>query len=304
VVLHVSVVDHANTADLLRCLATLPAACGDVPWRLTVTENVAGTDLGALRAAVPDAGVVVNPRPRGFGANHNTVLRRLVAEDAAPFALVLNDDTELEPGSVAALCAYAQAHPRVGALSPRVVDRGGTPQPVILPYPTWRSEFWAALARFPDPVSLLPLRDGWVSGACLLLRVDALREVGVFDERFFLFYEDTDLCLRLRRGGWDVALCDDARIVHAGHGTVGDPAHGATMEQQVARSQYLYMRKHRGAIAAESLRIAARGARRLRVLKAQLESRRRTDESSREHLQFLRELAAYDPRRPLPHETA
>jgi GT2 family glycosyltransferase len=303
-VLHISVVDHANTADLLRCLATLPAACAGVPWRLTVVENVAGTDVEAVRALAPEAEIVVNPRPRGFGANHNAVVQRLLDDPAGEvaYALVLNDDTELEPGSIATLVDFAAAHPEVAAVAPRVVDREGVAQPVMLPFPTWWSEFQACLARFPDPAGFATLKDGWLNGACLLLRVEALRRVGVFDERFFLFYEDTDLCRRLRSAGWDMAVCPDARIVHAGHGTVGNPEHGALMEQQVVRSQYLYMRKHHGAAAGEALRVAGGAARALRAAKAKREARRHPGDTTQAHAHFLRELAAYDPRRPLPHE--
>lgn len=292
-VLHVSVVDHGRTASLLRCLATLPAACADIPWRLTVVENVAGTDVAPVRAAIPDAEILVNPRPRGFGANHNRVLRPLLEAADVRYALVLNDDTELDPGSVAALVAFADAHPEVGAVAPSVVDGRGIPQPVLEHFPSPWGEFLSSLARYPAPLDPAGGRQGWLNGACLLLRVDALRQVGIFDERFFLFYEDTDLCARLHAAGWRLAVCADARIVHHAHATVGDPAFGSTMELQIVRSQYLYLRKHHGTVIAELLRIATRAGRGVRALKA----RRGGGDAA-----LLRELAGYDARRPLPHE--
>lgn len=302
--LHVCVVDHARVDDLLRCLATLPAACGALPWRLTIVENVAATDLAAVRAAAPQAEVVVNPRPRGFAANHNPPLRRALADPAARYALVLNDDTELPPGSVAALVEHADAHPELGAVAPRAVDRDGVEQLMMQPFPTLGSEFMSALARFPDAATVLRTRDGWLNAACLLLRTEALRGTGLFDERFFLFYEDTDLGLRLRRAGWRLAVLPEVCILHAGHGTVGDPGFGVLMEQQVARSQYLYVRKHHGALAAGALRRAARAARGVRAAKAALEARLKPSAQASEHARFLRELAAYDPRTPLQHEAA
>lgn len=302
-VLHVSVVDHGRVAGLLRCLATLPAACADLPWRLTVIENLAGTDLAAVREVVSQAEIVVNPVPRGYGANHNTVLRRVLDDPAVRYAVVLNDDTELQPSALAALAAYAEAHPRVAAVAPAAVDAQGAVLPVLLHYPTpWR-EFLSSLARYPEPPDPRGDAPGWLNGACLLLRLEALRQVGLFDERFFLFYEDTDLCARLRAAGWEVAVCPGARILHDAHGTVADPAFGSAMEQQVARSQYLYLRKHFGPLRGETVRVATRAARGLRALKAAAAARRHpADPAAARHARLLRDLAAYDQRRPLPHE--
>ncbi len=299
--LHVSIVDHANTADLLRCLATLPAACEGIDWRLSVIENVAATDVSAVRAAVPEAEVLVNPRPLGFGANHNQVLRRLLADPATDHVLVLNDDTELPAGSIAALVRCLDAHPEAGAASPRLVDAEGREQTVLLRFPTVLGEVRAALGR---PGEVGAAGDGWLTGACLLLRVEALRRVGLFDERFFLFYEDTDLSARLRAGGWARIVCGGSRVVHRGHATVGASHFGTTMDRQMARSQYLYVAKHHGALAAETVRRATRAARAARAVKAVAEARRHPGEEAQQHAAFLRELAAYDARRALPHEAA
>jgi N-acetylglucosaminyl-diphospho-decaprenol L-rhamnosyltransferase len=292
--LHISVVDHANTPVLLRCLRSLEAAGTGIDWELTVVENLPGADLDAVRAAAPRARVLANPRPLGFGANHNQALRPLLDRPEVDWALVLNDDTELPPGSLAALLAFAAAHPEAGAISPVLVGEDGREQPVWMPFPTLTTEFLAVLA--PTPVPRGDRRDGWLNGPCLLLRVEALRRVGLFDERFFLFYEDTDLGLRLRDAGWARLVCREVRVLHSGHATTGAAASGLRMEKQVAHSQHLYVAKHHGAAAAALLRHATRAARLLRAAKAAVEARVTRSAEAGEHAAFLRALAAYDVR--------
>jgi N-acetylglucosaminyl-diphospho-decaprenol L-rhamnosyltransferase len=290
---HISVVDHGHPEQAARCLATLAAACQGLEWRATAVENLSGSDTTPVRRGFPDVELRVNPRPLGFGANHNAVLRASVESGAARYVLVLNDDTELDRGAVTALVRFADAHPQLGAVGPAVRTGDGAPENTLLPFPTLLSQLRAALARPPRHAA--PAGRGWLNGACLLLRVGALRRVGLFDERFFMFREDTDLGRRLLRAGLGSAVCAEAGMVHHGHATVAQPSFGSAMERQMVRSQWLYDRRWHGRAYAAAALAATRAARALRAAKAAATGQPRL-------AGLLWELARFDPARPLPHE--
>lgn len=171
----VSIVDHENREVVRACLLTLPAAVEGLTWRATVIDNVSGDgSLDMLAAEFPDVGVVANPVRLGFGANHNQVVRRLLADGSARYLLVLNDDTELAPQAVTRMVAALDRHPDLAAVVPSVVDGNGRPAATRLAYPSVRS--WLRADRFD--ITELPDPEGWLQGSCLLLRVDALRQVG------------------------------------------------------------------------------------------------------------------------------
>lgn len=288
----VSLIAMANPELLRACLASLPGACDGLDWDLHVVDNRAlAACVDEVRRALPGAVVHSNDERLGFGANHNQVLLPAVAQDDARYLLVLNDDVELEPGSVSALVDAADADARLGAAGPSLVGADGTPQFSLQAFPTWRGEVSGALR--PRSVEG-NTGDGWLNGSCLLLRAAALREVGGFDEEFFLFYEDVDLGLRLRRAGWRSAIVPAAGAVHRGHQTVTLPEWGAASARQVQRSRFVYLRKHHGPLAAHVAAHSTRLAYLLRAAKALLER-------ERPHASFLADLARYDPRRaPAP----
>jgi GT2 family glycosyltransferase len=138
----------------------------------------------------------------------------------------------------------------------------------------------------------------------VLLRTEALRQVGTLDERFFIFFEDTDLCERLRWAGWESAVCEKASIVHHGHMTVALASAGSVWEWQMLRSQYLYFCKHRGRLAGLRLSGLVRGALLIRATKALAMSTLNRDRSERETANLLIDLVKYDPWKRLPHEIA
>ena len=218
-----------------------------------------------MLAAAPSASAVRSEGRRGFGANHNLVLHDMLAQDRARYVLVLNDDTELEPGAVTTLVHHADADDSIAALSPQIRDGAGRPEPSQLAWPSLAGE--VLRTAFPRRKPAAAPGTGWLNGACMLLRASALREVGLFDTRFFLFFEDADLCLRIADAGWRVAPCGAASIVHHGHGTILAPELRPDIEEQVLRSRYLFFRKHRGPTAAALVTLLVRGALLMRAAK-------------------------------------
>jgi GT2 family glycosyltransferase len=139
-----------------------------------------------------------------------------------------------------------------------------------------------------------------LNGSCLLVRAEALREVGILDEQFFIFFEDVDLGIRLRRAGWESVACEAATILHHGHQTVSQPGVGGAMEKQMMRSRYLYFRKHLGPVRAGIGSVLIRAALLLRAAKPMACGLFRPAASAQADL--LLGLVRYDPAFPLPHE--
>ena len=219
-----TVVSHGQRDLLADCLAAL--ARDGVP--ALVCENV--PDGSAELARSLGFRAYVNERPRTFAQNQNA----LIAATTEPYALVLNSDVRLDPGSAAALLAHAEAHARCGVAGPRLLESDGGLQRSRRRFPTVggtlvRRTPLRALVRdveaaqpghYLGDVPDAPVECDWMLGACLLLRRRMLEEIGGFDESFPMYGEDIELQYRAQRGGWErwyvpaaVAAHDYQRVV-------------------------------------------------------------------------------------------
>jgi N-acetylglucosaminyl-diphospho-decaprenol L-rhamnosyltransferase len=247
--LSVSIVNTNSRELLLACLESLREEGADV----VVLDNASEDgSADAVRQRFPDVRVLAQDHRAGFGANHNTVVR---ATDGR-YVYVLNEDTTSADWGFRRMVEYMDAHPRVAALGPRIV------------YPDGRRQ--ASAWRFPTPLnSLLSLPSlgkvgmvqshgdasrpvGWVMGAALLLRRSALVEVGLFDEGFFIYSEEVDLQLRLRRAGWEVHFFPAVTVVH--HESQFSAGIPERRINEMWRSRHRYWRKHHSPLGA---RVAA-----------------------------------------------
>ena len=184
--------------NLRQCLASLPTA------HIVVVDN-ASTDGGAAMAHI------VNDTNRGFAAACN----QAISATTEPFLLLLNPDTVNPP--VQQLLDFMEANPDVGACGPRIINPDGSAQVSCRRFPTWWRMALAELGLRRFYYVAHPGRDvEQLMGSCLMLRHAAVEQVGLFDERFFLYFEEVDLCLRLRQAGWHVAYVPDATVTHAG----------------------------------------------------------------------------------------
>lgn len=288
----ISIVSLGRIDQLRGCVSGLAPACAGLAWRLTVVDNSAdGAAVADLLAPLPWATVVRSEGRRGFAANQNLALTPIVEQRRARYVLILNDDTELDPRCVARLVRDGDADGRIGAVSPVIRDGHGTREADTFAWPTLRNQLPRMLLPSLGPPAAHG--TGWLNGAAMLVRSSALEAVGVFDPAFFLFFEETDLCRRMTRAGWTLAVCADASLVHLRHGTTGQHAPSLSIEQQVLRSRYLYVRKHHGAASARTLAGLGRGALALRALKAAALARHRRDADRTPAL--LWQLARYSP---------
>jgi GT2 family glycosyltransferase/SAM-dependent methyltransferase len=298
----VSIVNHENRELLRACLDSIPDACAGLEWHATVIDNASSDgSLEMLADAYPQVGVLANRTRLGFGANHNQVIRRLIARRSAPYILVLNDDTELQPDAVSKMVRMLEHQSGLAAVVPTILDERGRAGPNRQCYPSARSALRHDRGRQHGEN---PSGDGtgWLQGCCLLLRLAALEQVGGFDERFFLFYEDTDLSCRLELAGWGLATCPDATVIHSGHASVFKPGLVDVTPKQGLRSRYLYHSKHLGPRRALAVALLGRGIMLARALKAGAKVILRRDQEARARARALLDLARFNPRKPLPQE--
>jgi N-acetylglucosaminyl-diphospho-decaprenol L-rhamnosyltransferase len=218
-----------NSGELLgRCLTAL----GSEPGEVVVVDN-ASPDRQTARVCAESAHVKLIERARNDG--FATAANAGIAQTGAPWVLLLNPDAWPLGDGVQALVARAQAHERTGAVGPLLVDDRGRPSRSTIrpPLSPAALALWAALPRRATRGYDLwrratrgrradRVRPGeFLQGAALLLRREAFDAVGGFDESFFMYGEDADLCERLRAAGWGLELCSDATFVHLGGGSSG-----------------------------------------------------------------------------------
>jgi len=206
-----SVVSHRQNALVNRLLEDVRRHCaGRV--RVVLTENVADpVPLAAAGDAFP-LQRIANGSVKGFGANHNTAFIHCTT----PYFCVCNPDVSLSADPFAPLLE-ALARPRAAVAGPLVRSPAGSVEDSARRFPTAASLLKKAFVdrRQPDyPVDRGTQDVDWVAGMFMLFRADAYRAVGGFDERYFLYYEDVDLCRRLKAAGGAVLYVPAAEILH------------------------------------------------------------------------------------------
>ncbi|WCM94007.1 glycosyltransferase [Acidovorax sp. NCPPB 2350] len=204
--LAVSVVSHGHGPLVQALLHAMAQRCRASVARVVLTLNVPEAEPAAPEGGWPFVlDIRRNPRPLGFGANHNRALR----DAGEPFVCVLNPDVALLDGDPFPLLREAAAAPGVGCAYPVQVDGRGAPQDAERELPTPAALWRRRVLRRPER------RVDWVNAACLAFPLAAWQAVGGFDEGYFMYCEDVDLCLRLRLKGLSLAKAP-VRVVHAG----------------------------------------------------------------------------------------
>lgn len=229
------IVVNYNTKDkTLACLASLAKAdfSGMSKEIILVDNNSAETIELEAKGAITGLVFVKNPSNVGMGAGNNVGIRRA----SGRYVLVLNPDTEVEPSAIRAMVAYLQEHADTGLVGPKLIYPDGTPQESCYRYPNLvlplvRRTFLGSFAKDYLDYYLLknldltkPQAVDWIMGSCLLIRREVLDRVGLFDERFFMYFEDTDLCRRINNAGFKVVYLPSALVIHH-HGRASAKKH-------------------------------------------------------------------------------
>ena len=224
------VVDH-DAGPLLG--GAVRSILADGAGSVVVVENgAAGSTDAALSAVLddqPSSVRVVRPgRNVGFGAGVNRGLAALAAESSPPeWVLVSNADLEVHPGALDVLRAALESHPAWAMVGPRIFTDTGEVYPSVRNFPTSTDAAGHALLALFKPDNAFTKRykpdapegdvvvpAGWVSGSCFLARRRALEELGGFDEAYFMYAEDMDLCWRAHREGWGIGFAGAAAVTH------------------------------------------------------------------------------------------
>lgn len=245
----------------------------------------------------------------GFGAGNNFGIRAgLEICPTAEFVYILNPDAQVETGSIAALVTYLKTHPKVAIAGSWIYGEDGADHCSAFRFPGLASEFEASVRMGPFTKALkhyvLPLHVpaasgpvGWIVGASMLARTNVLNDIGLFDETFFLYFEETDLCLRAQRVGHEVHFVRESRVCHIGSVSTGMGSWKRTPSYWY-ESRWYYYSKNYGrayAIAATMLNVCGTSLWRLRRL---LERKPNTDAN-----RFVRDMIVHDARalfRPTP----
>jgi N-acetylglucosaminyl-diphospho-decaprenol L-rhamnosyltransferase len=250
--LAVVIVNFNTGAYLERCLASVFARMGDADLDVLVIDN-------ASRDGSHTAAVTTHPRARLIENGTNVFLspawNQGIRETDAPFLLLLNPDAEVWRGTLADLVRIAREHPRVGLVGPMMRDPDGTVYPSGRPFPSMTDAVGHAFLGPFVPTNAFTRRyhlEGWdrttervvdwVSGACMLLRREALEQVGLFDENFLLYGEELDIATRLRDGGWRTLFTPEVEVLHEIGVSTGRSRRTLLMHSS---SIYRYYAKHR-----------------------------------------------------------
>jgi GT2 family glycosyltransferase len=251
-------------ADVSAVVVTYNA----MPWLEQCLASIAGIERvvvdhgsgdGSVEAARAAGATVIEQENLGLAAGWNRGLR----ETDGRFVLILNADAWLVGDALERLVAFADAHPRAAVVGPRLRNPDGTLQRSVRGFPTlWRlaTEYLFLRKLAPHSEALNGFYAGgfdhesvreaeFVMGAAMLVRREAIAEVGPLDESFFLFSEEVDWCYRFEQAGWQVYFTPEAEVVH-----VGGASHGGRLFDQQVLGHIRFLAKHRGLAYAERAR--------------------------------------------------
>ena len=249
-----------NTAHLLeRCLGELRRASVGLSVRVVIVDNASRDASPAfIRDNFPDVVLIANTDNVGFGRANNQALE--FAD--APFVLLLNADAFVRTDTLARSLTYMTSHPTCGVLGAQLVDEEGR-------------VLWGRGRHFPNPWKDFLIQIGlgryvvnqpapapsggatpqswscdWVVGCYYMVRREVLDKIGLFDPRYFLYFEEVDHCRAVHAAGWSVESLADVEVVHVGGGSAETEGELSTSGRQISalqiESELLYFRKHNG----------------------------------------------------------
>jgi GT2 family glycosyltransferase len=280
------------------------AACAPISMEVVLVDNNSRDATAELVAShYPWVKLIASPVNLGFAAGNN-----LAAEHAeGRHLLLLNPDAIPDAGSLARGVALMDAHPQVALGGGELRDCAGVPQPSARMFPTLRDELFTMTglaARFPksrllagmdrrwaDPHAVADV--DWIPGAFVFVRASVFAQVGQFDERYFMYYEEVDLCRAFSAHGYSVRYWPELRALHIGGASARTVSEarisrmGSQLELWRMRSALLYYRKHHGVLQTAALHALERGWYLLRRLRS---SWRGQSERARDFIVHIEQL--------------
>jgi N-acetylglucosaminyl-diphospho-decaprenol L-rhamnosyltransferase len=286
-----------NTSALTRiCLQSVLAdsAGWDAPIEIIVVDNASTDDtVSMISRLFPSVRLIVNAENVGYAKACNIGMRAANGR----YLLLLNSDTQVQPGTLRALVHFMERHPEAGACGPKLLNEDQSLQPSGRPLPSfwsvalgmtrayrlWKRDLYIQLNRNYDQVASV----GEISGAAIFVRRDVYQRVGGLDERFFAYYEDVDWCKRIGEAGYKIYYVPEARVIHRWRGTSGK------LPKEVysagLRSLRYYFTKHHSRAAQMGIQLLLAGKETVMLAKAAVQ-RRWPD--LRFHWQMMQEVFA------------
>src|SRR4051812_21952768 len=257
-------VNYRTPALALACLGSLAVERRTLPnLSVVVVDGGSGDGSAEQLAKALDVAeyrdwVELLPLPinGGFGwANNHAIQMLLRGAEPPQYIHLLNPDSEIEPGAVRVLVDYLEAHPRVAAVGSQLLELDGSWTGSAFSFPSIRGELSRGartasvhrLLRIP-PVAVkteTAAEVDWATGASVMLRADALRQVGLFDEGFFLYHEEIELMWRMRQAGWTISTEPRRRVRHVGGGSTGVHYRATSAAFEPRRPRYWYRSRSR-----------------------------------------------------------
>ncbi len=243
------IVNYNTREDLRACILSARESLGEVA--MVVVDN--GSSDGSremVRGDFPFVRLLENPGNPGYASACN----RGIEATREPYVFILNSDVEFTAGGLEEMIEYLDAHPEVGALGPMLLNGDGTVQMSCRRFPSmlenavhgllgevWPGNPFTRSYQMKDMCRDGPREVDWVSGAAVLLRREAAERVGGFDEAYFMYVEDVDLCWRLREAGYRVVYHPSLSLVHhVGRASSQQSLH---MLYEHHRSMYIFFRR-------------------------------------------------------------
>lgn len=259
----VVIVSYNTSAILHQCLDALFEDSGSHDLEVFVVDNDSSDDsVEMVRNSFPQVLLTANKENLGFAAANNQAYEKSKGD----YVILLNPDAFIRPGSIDAGVQFMESHPECGLCGGRLITPEGILDPSARKFPNFFYKFLTISgisSRFPDSAILARYDFGgfdhqstievdWVPGTFTVFRREMLKKLGLFDERFFLYYEETDLCLQAKRNGWKAYFLPTAEVIHVGGASSKtrkdldfDPAASQVLKFRL-RSEFLYFRKNYG----------------------------------------------------------
>jgi GT2 family glycosyltransferase len=244
-----------NSEDFIRnCLDSILLLGDRVRHEIIVVDNASSDQtVKIVREFYPEADLIENRTNLGYARANNQGIEQAQGR----YLLLLNPDTQLMDGSLSSMGELIEGDPRIGALGPKLLNPDRSTQASCREFPRFSTLIWefTGLSRlFPNSKTFGAWRMGYFAfdqfrevdqpmGSCLMLRKETLEQIGSFDENFSMFFNDVDLCYRIKEAGWKIYFHPDARVIH--HGGASTRKAKRRMIWLSHLAFYKFFRKHR-----------------------------------------------------------
>ncbi len=240
-----------NTKEfLLSCVRSVFENEQRISWEVIVVDNGSQDGSGSeVKKAFPLVHLIQNEKNVGFAGAVNQGLQKA----SGRYVLLLNPDTQVKNGAIERLMSFMDAHPKAGISGAQLLNSNGSKQNSIANYPSLSTELlnkrllrWLFPKKFPGKEKDYPepIEVDSVIGACMMVRRDALDQVGLLDEDYFLFLEETDWCYRMKKAGWKIYHVPQTEVFHFQGKSAETDKKRARVEY--FRSRYHFFKKNRG----------------------------------------------------------